>query len=140
MVEVVTALPADETVVTTASVVTGTLEPPTPPAPEEAAAAAPPAVTPTATLVVSSASFSCHSRSTSLTRADGDTVGRNSGIDISTASLVGTVAKTVTETRVSAEAGNIGRAATEAGGIAEQVVDAHLTACWDTEAQLEFIT
>jgi len=48
MVEVVIALPAEETVVTTASVVTGTLEPATPLAPVEAASAAPPAVTPTA--------------------------------------------------------------------------------------------
>jgi hypothetical protein len=48
MVEVVIALLPEETVVTTASVLIGTLEPEIPLAPVEAAAAAPPAVTPAA--------------------------------------------------------------------------------------------
>lgn len=66
-----------------------------------------------------------------LTRADGDTVGGDSGVDVRAASLVGAVAKTVAEVGVGAQAGNVSGAATQVGGLSEHGVDAALTAGWD---------
>ena len=132
MVEVATALPPEEMVVTTASVVNGTLEPATAPVAVVATAAgAPPEVTPAAVQDVSSFDR-LYFGASSLTCAHRVAVGLDSTEHIFTASLNSAVAQTVTEAWVAAQAGEVSwTSAAEGRGNAEHVGDAHLTAGWD---------
>lgn len=64
-----------------------------------------------------------------LTRTVVDSEGHDRGCNFSTASLVGTVTKTVGEARVGAQAVGICAAATQIGSLTEHVVDTGLLCC-----------